>query len=106
MTDAERRQRAEEIFTDTHSRYMKNWAVISSLRQFRDAALEGAAQRLTEQHAAFVKARLPPKSTSVASFHSPRRRKSRASLPMWAHLKSSPNTSCLTSLTAAENRQT
>jgi hypothetical protein len=54
MTDAERRQRAEEIFTDTHSRYMKNWAVISSLRQFRDAALEGAAQLLTEQHAAFV----------------------------------------------------
>ena len=33
---------------------MKNWAVINSLRQFRDAALEGAAQRLTEQHAAFV----------------------------------------------------
>jgi hypothetical protein len=54
MTDEERRQRAEEIFTDTHSRYMKNWAVIDSLRQFRDAALEGAAERLTEQHAAFV----------------------------------------------------
>lgn len=54
MTNAERRQHAEEIFTDTHSRYMKNWAVISSLRQFRDAALEGAAQRLAEQHAALV----------------------------------------------------
>lgn len=54
MTEAERRKRAEEMFTDTHSRYMKNWAVISSLRQFRDAALEGAAQRLTEQHDAFV----------------------------------------------------
>jgi hypothetical protein len=54
VTEAERRQRAEEIFTDTHSRYMKNWAVITSLRQFRDAGLEGAAQRLTEQHAAFV----------------------------------------------------
>jgi len=33
---------------------MKNWAVISSLRQFRNAALQSAAERLAEQHAAFV----------------------------------------------------
>lgn len=54
MTDAERSQRAQEMFTDTHSRYTKNWTVIISLRQFRDAALNAAAEQLAEQHAAFV----------------------------------------------------
>ena len=28
----------EELFTDTHNRYMKNWTVIISLRQFVDAS--------------------------------------------------------------------
>jgi hypothetical protein len=54
MTDAERRERAEAVFTDTHSRYMKNWTVTISLRQFRDAAFQAAAEQLAEQHAAFV----------------------------------------------------
>jgi hypothetical protein len=42
------------MFTDTHSRYMKNWTVIISLRDFRDAALQPATEQLAEQHAALV----------------------------------------------------
>jgi hypothetical protein len=44
----------EELFTDTHSRFMKNWTVITSLRQFVDAAVPVAAEVLAVQHGEFM----------------------------------------------------
>jgi len=45
----------EELFTDTHNRYMKNWTVIISLRQFVDASAPYAEVVLAAQHAGFMK---------------------------------------------------
>jgi hypothetical protein len=44
----------EELFTDAHNRYMKNWAVIISLRQFVDASAAYAEVVLAAGHVGFM----------------------------------------------------
>jgi hypothetical protein len=45
---------AEDVFSETFGRFMKNWAFISSLRQVADVAFPVAEQALAEMHTRFV----------------------------------------------------
>jgi hypothetical protein len=54
---------AEDVFSETFGRFMKNWGFISSLRQFTDVAFPIASEALAAFMATLLNRSLPIRNT-------------------------------------------